>query len=134
MVGDTIATSLEMLGIVRKVFGCLARLWLCVIQAVCRGKRYEAGGNHGQQHQLSNGGEMHDINWDAEGWDEFSVTVVPNMAAGAEQLSHQQQQSGGSDEESPNHPHVEDDLFQDMKPVFRKPQQVSLHDSKLTEG
>ena len=112
-----------MLGIVRKVFGCLGRLWLCVIGVLCRGKRrHGAGGGEREQHQRSNSRETHDMNWDAEGWDEFSVTVVPNLATGTDQHSHEH--PGVSDEQGSNENHSEEDLFQDMKPVFRKPQKV----------
>jgi hypothetical protein len=61
------------------------------------------------------------MNWDAEGWDEFSVTVVPNEETGADQP-----QSGVSEDQAPNENHDEQDLFQDMRPVFRKPQKVRV--------
>ncbi len=112
-----IATLLEMLGIVRKVLGCLGRLWLCVIGILCRGKRRHGG--DGEQHQRTK--ETHDMNWDAEGWDEFSVTVVPN-----EETSADQPQSGVSEDQALNENHDEQDLFQDMRPVFRKPQKVRV--------
>ena len=111
-----------MLGIVRKVFGCLGRVWLCVIGVLCRRKRRHGTGGEGEQQQRSNGREMHDMNWDAEGWDEFSVTVVPNTATSTDEQNHEQ--PGVSDGQGSNENHSEEDLFQDMKPVFRKPQKV----------
>lgn len=109
-----------MLGIVRKVFGCLGRLWLCLIGVLCRRRwRHGTGGGDGEQHQRTK--ETHDMNWDAEGWDEFSVTVVPNMGTGADQP-----QSGVTNEQASNENHDEEDLFQDMRPVFRKPQKVPV--------
>ena len=115
-----IATLLKMLGVVRKLFGCLGRLWLCLIGVLCRRKRsLGAGGGDGEQHQRTK--ETHDMNWDAEGWDDFSVTVVPNTATGADQP-----QSGVSDDQASNENHDED-LFQDMKPVFKKPQKVPVY-------
>ena len=113
-----IATSSKMLGIIRKVLGCLGRLWLCVIGVLCRGKRrHGAGGGEGELNQRKK--ETHDMNWDAEGWDDFSVTVVPSVATGADQS-----QSGERDEQTPTENHEEQDLFQDMRPVFRKSQKV----------
>ena len=113
---EMIATPLKMmLGMVRKVLGCLGRLWLCVIGIVCRGKRRHGG--EGEQSQRAK--ETHDMNWDAEGWDEFSVTVVPNEATAADQP-----QLGVSQDQAPNENNDEQDLFQDMRPVFRKPQKV----------
>lgn len=106
-----------MFGIARKVLGCLGRLWLCVVGILCRGKRQHGAG--GEQHQGTK--ETRDMNWDTEGWDEFSVTVVPNVATGADQT-----QSGVSDEQAPSENQHEQDLFEDMRPVFRKPQKVRL--------
>ena len=113
---EMIATSLKtMFGMVRKVLGCLGRLWLRVIGILCRRKRRH--GDEGEQNQRAK--ETHDMNWDAEGWDEFSVTVVPNEATAADQP-----QLGVSQDQAPNENNDEQDLFQDMRPVFRKPQKV----------
>lgn len=109
-----------MSGVVRKVFGCLCRLWLCLAEVLCRLKRREVAGGNGEKNKRTDfREETHDMNWNAEGWDEFSVTVVPNMAVCVEQSNNEQEA-----QHSPSQDFVEEDLFQDMKPVFRKPQKV----------
>ena len=107
-----------MFGIVRKIGSCLTNLCLFLVHALCWKKQQE-GDNVRRRH----GGGDSDDKWDAEGWDDFTVTVVPSEVAG-EQRSPSDLQTGEQPSNEPGAEQAELDLFEDMKPVFRKPTKV----------
>ena len=111
-----------MSGIVRKIVSCLANLCLCVVHALCRKKQQELEGDNRHNVRWSQGGDSDD-KWNAEGWDDFSVKVVPNDVV-PEQRPPGDLQAGEPPNDEQGTQQTEQDLFEDMKPVFRKPTKV----------
>ena len=103
----------EMLGLVRKILGCVVRIWLCFLHTFCRKKQQAKS-------IFVKSGDGAD-NWEAEGWDDFTVQVVPNDSGEA---AHEG--AGGAESESAEgqQEQQDEDFFEDMKPVFRKPKKV----------
>ena len=109
-----------MLGI-RKFLGCLVRLWLCAIQTICRTKQH--GSDNREQRAAPDGASATDDQWNVDGWEDFSVKVVPN--SGSSELPPEGSTSGpGEPAGIPNALQQDDDFFEDMKPVFHKPMKV----------
>lgn len=106
-----------MFGLVRKIGSCLANFYLFLVHAFCRKKRQERDNVSWCQ------GCDSDDKWDAEGWDDFSVKVVPSEVA-AEQRPPSDLQAGELLNNEQRTEQTELDLFEDMKPVFRKPTKV----------
>ena len=114
--------KLRMLGI-RKFLGCLVRLWSYAIQTICRRKQ-QHGLDSREQRAAPDGAAAADDQWNVEGWEDFSVKVVPN--SGDSDLPPEGNTLGEGEAEAvgPNGLQQDNDFFEDMKPVFHKPMKV----------
>lgn len=110
-----------MFGIARRLLGCLAQVWLYVVHICCRKKHEEPG--HRDKSDWSGSGPSED-KWETEGWEDFSVKVVPHVED-SEKLSRDQCPGPNDSVSSQQATQQEKDLFEDMKPVFRKPKKVN---------
>lgn len=101
-----------MLGVVKRVCTLCVRIWLFIFH-IFRQKSAKVPVNSSKDTRQGNEVTWDESGWGGDGWDEFTVKVVPNS-----------EEEEPSDPDTREHMYEDQDFFKDMAPVFRKAKKV----------